>query len=436
MKASSMGRTFELAKLAARVALKELQSGDLNSRVEQAVLIAKSLSGLKGAAMKVGQLLSLDLDNYFPPEAIEILGHLQNAAVAHSYEDIEQIINAEIKNPQRHLIDSISPIPIGVASIGQVHKARYKGHDIVLKVQFPNAANSVESDLKILKTMAASFCQITGRKMDLDPLFNEFRSMLEQELDYRIEAAFQNQFQQKIEKLNQSSNCQYRVPKTIEELSSKNVLAMSFESGLTFRHWLNTKPAEADKHQIAVAILDLYFHEFFAWGLVQTDPNWGNFLIDQKGSSLTICLLDFGATRRYSSDFVKNYIALLNVAAENKGKELRALSIEMGLIDARESEEAFAAFEKILKMAIKPFFVGDSSSSYFDFSDRNLILESQTVVKQLSQQLVYSPPPYSIIFLHRKLAGVYSILKGLEAKIDISPYWQMMKNLSNSQENL
>ncbi len=431
MKTSSLARTFELAKLAAQVGFKELKSGDLNSRLEQAALIAQSLSRLKGAAMKAGQLLSLDLDDYFPPEAIEILSHLQNSATAHPFEEIEQIIKNEIAAPQRKLIKSLSREPIGVASIGQVHKALYKDREIVLKVQFSDVADSVESDLKILKTLGTSFCKLSGRKMNLDPLFKEFRAILEQELDYQAEAKFQNQFYKKINKLNEVSDCNYRVPETIPELSGQKVLAMSFESGLTFRNWLKTKPDASLKKHIAIAILDLYFHEFFEWGLVQTDPNWGNFLIEQKGSDLSICLLDFGATKRYSREFIQNYITLLDYAAKNKSVPLRELSIQLGLIDSREAKSTFIAFEEMLKTAIKPFFVEKSGTPYFDFADRNHTLESQKAVKALSQGLVYSAPPYSIIFLHRKLAGVYSILKSLEVQLDISNYWQMMKDLSN-----
>lgn len=431
MKSSSFARTFELAKLAAQVGLKEIQSNDFSSRVEQAVLIAKSLSSLKGAAMKVGQLLSLDLDNYFPPEAIEVLSQLQNAAVAQPFEDIERILALELTSEKRKLIQSVSRQPIGVASIGQVHKARYLDKDIVLKVQYADVANSVESDLKILKTLATSFCQITGRKMNLDPLFHEFRSILEQELDYEIEAKYQNLFHEKIAKLNTKAECSYRVPKTIGELSGKRILAMNFESGVPFRQWLSTKPKQSDKLKIATAVLDLYFHEFFEWGLVQTDPNWGNFLVDQKDSHLDLCVLDFGATRPYSKEFIQNYISLLDFASKNQSRDLKDQAINFGLIDPRESEAAFSAFEVMLKTAIKPFFVSQSQKSpYFDFSDRNHTLESQAAVKELSHKLIYSPPPYSIVFLHRKLAGVYSILKSLDAKLDISPYWQMMKDLS------
>lgn len=431
MKSSSLARAFELAKLAARVGLKEIKSNDFNSRVEQAVLIANSLSSLKGAAMKAGQLLSLDLDNYFPPEAIEILRQLQNAAVAQPFSEIERIIQTEMKDDQKKQIESISSTPIGVASIGQVHKARRLGCDIVLKVQFADVASSIGSDLKILKTLAASICQITGRKMNLEPLFHEFKSILEQELDYEAEARFQNIFREKVKELNRYSICEYRVPEVLNEISTKRVLAMTFESGLPLRHWLSSKPNQEDKNKIANAVLDLYFHEFFEWGLVQTDPNWGNFLVDQSGSKLKLCLLDFGATRQYSREFVKNYILLLDFAAENQSRSLRDLSVELGIIDSRESESAFRAFEEMLKTAIKPFFINQNRKpSYFDFSDPRHTLESQAAVKVLASELVYSPPPYSIIFLHRKLAGVYSILKNLDVKMDISPYWQMMKDLS------
>lgn len=431
MKTSSFSRALELAKLAAQIGLKEMKSGDLNSRLEQAVLIAKSLSQLKGAAMKMGQILSLDLDDYFPPEAIQILSQLQSSAISQPFEEIEKILNEQLPKEKRKLITSISRTPIGVASIGQVHRAKFQGRDIVLKVQFAEVANSVDSDLNILRTLATTFCRLSGRKMDLEPLFNEFKSLLQQELNYEEEAKFQNLFAEKITELNSKSVCQYRVPEVIPEISTPKVLAMSFEPGLAFRQWANSKPSKEEKQKVAIGVLDLYFHEFFEWGLVQTDPNWGNFLVQNSGDDLRLCLLDFGATRTYSRAFIQNYIALLDSAAKNDSEEMKKLAIEFGMMDPRESATAFKAFEEMLKTSIKPFFKGNQAgSSVFDFSDRNHALDSQMAVKALSKELVYSPPPYSIIFLHRKLAGVYSILKSLEIKTDISPYWQMMKDFS------
>lgn len=433
MKSSTFSRSLELAKLVTQVGIKELRSGDIKSRYEQAVLIAKSLSQLKGAAMKAGQLLSLDLDNYFPPEAIEVLSQLQNAAVAQPYSKIISRIEKELSAEKRTLIADISREPLGVASIGQVHKASYMGKPIVLKVQYEEVDSSIESDLKILKTLATSFCQITGRKMNLDPLFKEFQTLLEQELNYTKEAEFQTEFAEKVKILSQQGPVRYRVPQVIPALSSKKVLAMSYEKGQTLRQWLNSKPSSEDRKSVAIAVLDLYFQEFFNWGLVQTDPNWGNFLIHKNQDHLEICLLDFGASRRYSPEFIEKYISLLEFASQGQKAELRELAIGMGLIDPRESQAAFVAFDNMLKTAIKPFFADQQGRNLFDFSSAIHTQESQETVRALSRELIYSPPPYSIVFLHRKLGGVYSILKSLNVQLDVSPYWQMMREFSTKK---
>lgn len=311
-----------------------------------------------------------------------------------------------------------------------MHRAKFEDQEIVLKIQYPRVAESIDSDLKILKTLATSFCQLTGRKMDLGPLFAEFKSILVQEVDYEAEAEFQKQYGLNVSKLTPKNGVKYCVPKVYEDISTKKILASSYEPGISLRSWISTNPDMEKREALAYAILDLYFHEFFEWGLVQTDPNWGNFLINEKENELGLVLLDFGATRRYEKEFIKNYIQLLNLAANRDFAKLKKHAIQFKMIDERESEEAFKAFEDVIMTAIKPFFAGHDSN-HFDFTDKNHSVESQNATKILSDELVYSPPPYAIIFLHRKLAGVYSILKGLEVKLDISSYWQQMTKLSN-----
>jgi aarF domain-containing kinase len=435
MKASIMARSLELAKLAAKVGFKEMRSGDLKSRFEQAKLIANSLSNLKGAAMKAGQLLSLELDSYFPPEAIEVLSQLQNAAVAHPLSEMESILYHEFSSMQRAKIKMISSIPIGVASIGQVHRAKINNRDVVLKIQYPGVSDSIDSDLKILKTLASSFCHLTGRKMNLEPLFLEFRNVLEQEVNYQAEAEYQKTYGAHVRQLNSipspGGQLGYQVPEVIEEFSTAKILTSSFESGQSLRSWIAAKPSKGLRHRLALAVLDLYFHEFFQWGLVQTDPNWGNFLINQNKDDFKLVLLDFGATRKYTPDFIKNYIKLLRLASKKDAVSLRRHAIEFELIDSRESTAAFKAFEDMLSTSIRPFFVNGGLGKNFDFSDVNHALQSQTAAKALAEELIYSAPPYQLIFLHRKLAGVYSILKALDVQLDISSYWEKMSELSS-----
>ncbi len=433
MKSSTFLRSIELAKLAAQVGFKELRSGNMQSRLEQALLIANSLSNLKGAAMKAGQLLSLDLGDYFPPEAIAILSQLQNAAVAQPFEDIEKIVRNELGSNKFSQLKDISIKPLAVASIGQVHRARFDGQDIVVKVQYPGVASSIDADLKILKTIAVSFCQLTGRRMNLEPLFAEVRSILEQELNYTSEAQFQNEYRSLIAKISSVGDFSYSVPEVIEDMSTAHVLSMSYENGVSLRQWIGEKKPMKDREALAYAILNLYFHEFFEWGLVQTDPNWANFLVDEQNSKANLVVIDFGATRKYSREFIQNYIQLLHFAAEKNSVELRKQAIEFGLIDPRESAAAFAAFEEVLTTAIRPFFTVGSNATYFDFSSQDHNLNSQKAAKNLAEKLIYSPPPYSLVFLHRKLGGVYSILKALGVHLDISSYWNKMSQFSSQK---
>lgn len=430
MKMSIFSRTVELTKLAAKVGLKELRSGDLKSRFEQAILIANSLSQLKGAAMKAGQLLSLDLSNYFPPEAIEALSKLQNAAVAQPFAQVQEVLLKELGSAKLSQIEDLATTPIGIASIGQVHRARFQGREIVLKIQYPGVAESIDSDLKILKTIASSYCQVTGRDMKLEPLFQEFRSILKQEVDYSIEASFQKEYRALIETTGPRGDFKFQVPEVIDEISTARILAMSYEPGLALRAWIATKPPMVQRESLAHAILDLYFYEFFAWGLVQTDPNWANFLVRSTDTQACLVLLDFGATRRYSKEFIRDYIQLLNLASEGDSIALKNHAIQFGLIDERESSAAFSAFEQMLKTAIQPFFAAQSGHIKFDFSSTEHGLNSHKAASALADELIYSPPPYSLIFLHRKLAGVYSVLKSLEVKLDVSSYWQKMLKYS------
>lgn len=179
-------------------------------------------------------------------------------------------------------------------------------------------------------------------------------------------------------------------------------------------------------------MLDLYFHEFFEWGLVQTDPNWANFLIDDRREQLNLVLLDFGASRRYTREFIKKYVRLLKLAAAMDFSSLIDHSIDFGLIDRRESKDAHRAFAELLETAIRPFFSTRNGSKHFDFSDQSHALNSNFAAKALSNELVFSPPPYSLVFLHRKLAGVYSILKSLGVQLDVSTYWQKMEDYSEN----
>jgi aarF domain-containing kinase len=429
MKSSTFARSFELAKMAAKIGIKEARSGNLVSRMEQAVILADGLSKLKGAAMKAGQLLSLELVEYFPKEAVEVLSRLQSSATELEYPLIEKIIRRELGEENFARLVSIDPIPIGSASIGQVHRATFEGRKIVLKVQYPGVDESIDSDLQILKTVAKAFCGLTGRQMDLGPLFSEFKQMLKQEVDYMHEAKMQQRYFEHSASLKGVEGLNYVVPRIENSITTPKVLSMEWQSGVSLRRWMGLNPSNNQRRILADAVLNLYFHEFFEWGLVQTDPNQGNFLVRENGPSLDLVLLDFGATREYSREFIQQYVQLLEATALGDRAVLRDQAISFGLIDKRESPAAFEALHQVLSVAVRPFFSKDGKLleySPFDFSDEDHSRRSQDSARVLAAELKFSPPPHGLVFLHRKLGGVYAILKSLGVAIDVSVYWRRM----------
>lgn len=414
-------RALEITKMVTKLGLQEVRSGNLQSRIEQAKILVESLSQLKGAAMKAGQLLSLDLEDYFPPEAVQILSQLQNNIVDVPKIDIKKTLLDAFGKEKFAQLTQIDSTPFAAASMGQVYKARLKLHDkevpVAFKVLYPGVADSVSSDVALLKKAVWAFCTITGRQMDLDPVFAEIESVLKTEVDYVQEKnstiAFQKLFAQNLWK-----HLEITSPHVYEGFSNHNILCTSFEEGVTLKEWIDTKPSLEKKEKVALSLLDLYTCEFFKWGFVQTDPNPANFLIRDKGN-LEIIALDFGASKTYSYEFRKAYVDLIKKLRHGTDADVIESAIEFGLIDTRETKEAFDIFVRLLKHGMKPV----NESKKFQFSDSTFMKENAAIARELLQILKYSAPPHQLLFLHRKLGGVYGILKKLSVEINIHEFW-------------
>jgi aarF domain-containing kinase len=397
----------------------------VKTRVEQAKILAESLSQLKGAAMKVGQLLSLDSSDILPKEVTEVLSQLQNKAEPVPFDSLEKIfvenIDAKLYNELK-----IDRTPYSAASIGQVHVAYYHGKKLALKVQYPGVRESIHSDLAILQKVGGVFLSVSGKKMDLGPLFKEFESVLIQETDYIRELNLMTQYRRHLQSADLSSF--YAAPEPVPELSSESVLAMSFEEGLPLREWIDSQPTKEQKHNIAHLILDLYCREFFDWGLVQTDPNYGNFLVrDNK----KLVLLDFGATVQYERSFVQDYCNVLIALDSRDDQKILDASIAFHLIDPRESDETKKKYISFMKLSLEPF---SKNLQPFNFADKDYAARSLEVGRDFTSSLKYSAPPKHILLLHRKLGGIFNILRKMEITLDLIPYWEKMLHVKGPEQ--
>ncbi len=435
MKTSITSRSLKLLSLATQVGRKELAqnlkeqfkkgldeitSGRAKTRIEQARLIVEHLSQLKGAALKAGQLLSLDASDYFPPEAVELLSKLQGQADPVDWAVLDAVVREDLGEGYQKNFAELDSRPAASASIGQVHRGRLPaekgGIEVAVKIQYPGVASSIDSDLSILKTLAWALLNISGRKIELDELFSELSLVLKQETDYFLEAKNMSEFKERLK-----DRPEFVVPEPISELSSKRVLCMTWQSGLTINDWLKKNPSQADRNKIAAWVLDLYCLEFFQWGFVQTDPNFANFLIQED--PLRLVLLDFGATLRYPDDFRRSYIELLTSLSSLDRQKIVRNFMSFGLIDERESPETLDLFAEFLLLSLEPF---QPAQQPFRFRNSDYAQRSRDLGLRFTGSLKFSPPPRKVIFLHRKLGGIFTLLKRLDVELDLQPYWNSM----------
>jgi aarF domain-containing kinase len=172
-------------------------------------------------------------------------------------------------------------------------------------------------------------------------------------------------------------------------------------------------------------MLELYCHEFFVIGMVQTDPNFSNFLIREREDEFKLVLLDFGATKKYEQIFIDNYIELIRSLETDDAQKIIGLSIKYGFLDSKEDTHVQKLYLEMMKLAIEPFMTCKKAGK-FDFSDIDYSKRSSAILREFMMALKYSAPPHQIIFLHRKLGGLFSLLKRLNLELDIYPYWTKM----------
>lgn len=415
MKTSLFGRTTELLTLAAKVGARGVFSGSAKTKIDQARMIAESLGDLKGAAMKAGQMLSLEMADYFPPEAVEYLAKLQNQSSAVPYTVIENMLKTELGD-KRLDFEKFGRTAIASASIGQVHAAELNGQRVAVKIQYPGVRESIGTDLNVLKKLTSSMCLLTGRSMDWTEVFNELNATLSDEANYLREGQFLSEYGARL-RSDEELRDRIIVPEWIRSHSSERVLTMSFADGILMRDWLESSPNPEVVERLAHLILTLYIKEFYDWGMVQTDPNFANFLV--KGDQLV--LLDFGSTRVYTKEFKDSYIHYLRAIESRDRKRVIEAAEEFDLLSPLESAESKELFYNFMLHSVLPFMWRDGE---FDFASQEYVNKSHEMGREFVMSLRYTPPPSRILFLHRRLGGMFALLKKMKVKIDVRPYWQ------------
>lgn len=435
IKSSLFSRSMSVAKLGINAGLKYAGTKIANKSFDdfvtsQAGLFTKEFGELKGSLMKAGQMLSMYGEYFFPPQANQILKTLQSDSPAIEWPVMRSYLENYFTDEQIDALE-IDPEPIGTASMGQVHKAKIKGTNqyIALKIQYPNVDKAIDSDVSALKTLL-KVSKILPDGLDLTAIFEEIKVMLRQELDYVQEAKLTMDYYDHLK-----DDSRYVVPQVIQQFSNQKVLATEYIEGLRADHSMIQALSQSRLNRLAENFISLYFREIFEWNLVQTDPHLGNYKvqIDPLGNDRLV-LLDFGASRRFSTDFIRSYRNMIRGSVLNNEKIFLKASRELGFVRDTDSTEYIQTYRDFCYETVEPFWTHDdprnklkkiAADGTYPWKESDL---PGRIVKKamLFKNFDLRSPPREIIFLDRKTGGVFIFLSILKAQINarkiIEPY--------------
>ena len=396
-------------------------------RLRQVNTLVDTLSQLKGAAMKLGQVLSLEFSDLLPREILEVFEKLYDDSSTMQFDEVETLLKKAFGKDRFSQVESLSKEPIASASIGQVHTAIIEGRKVAIKVQFPFVAKSIDADVKVVKKFIDAYLKIAGKHIELSGVFQEVTRILMQETDYLKEADNMLLYAKHFE-----SDPRFKIPRPLLDWTTKQVLVMTFEEGERLSAWVRGTEAEASRSpervsQFSSMMLDLVLREFFEVGMVQTDPNLGNFLI--LPDSMQLVLLDFGAVNTYSHAFRVRIRRLIELAIAGDPEKLLQFAYRHRFLDPAEEP---ATKELFLQMLFRVGELFSEENQPFDFSDGDYIAATRATVLEFIQAVRHSKPVKELIFVNRKLGGVFHILKDLKAKQDLHVLWKKVQQVTRS----
>lgn len=373
--------------------------------------IYNSLSQLKGSALKVAQIMSMDR-NMLPQAMQDKFSLAQYSAPPLSYPLVVKTFQQYFSKSPTDMFDTFTKNAVNAASIGQVHKATLGGKTLAVKVQYPGVADSVKSDLRMVKPIAMSMLGL--KESEVKQYFEEVESKLLEETDYVLELA------QSIEMAEKCASLEgFIFPHYYPEFSSKRILAMDWLEGKHLKEFLQTNPTQEVRNLIGQRLWNLYDFQVNTVRAIHADPHPGNFIITNEGN---IGLIDFGCVKRIPDDFYYKYFQLVNKSVTQNNAKLKELYFDLEFIYKDEPESAqqlfFDVFKSTMELLTRPFM-----SETFDFSNQAFFDELYEMGETLKSRKDLRKNGVArgsrhILYINRTYFGLFSLLNDLKATVN------------------
>ncbi|MEP5763685.1 MAG: AarF/ABC1/UbiB kinase family protein [Halieaceae bacterium] len=418
-----------------------LRSAEAESKFarREAHRLVQQLGELKGTYVKVGQMFALLGEHFLPPVLTEALHELGAHTEPLPWEAMQPQLRQELGARLSQL--NISQEAFAAASLAQVHRARIRdsGEKICLKVQYPGLSEVIDSDFDaVVRMLKLARWLPAGR--ELDDWLESMRVYLHHEIDYRREAGFVELVGQHVAALGDAA-AHYHVPRVYRQFCSDRVLALEYVKGKPVNHPAIARLSLARRNQIARNMLELFFLELYDWGLLQSDPNFGNYLIKigKSGALDRLVLLDFGSVLDCSEDFLFHLRRVIAAGLEEDTTAIVEGLIGLGCLQPDASEEGRELFANFCLHLLEPLRPPRrlpaerlNSRGEYCWASSGLMRRAGKMAVASTATRHFTTPSRDFALIARKLTGVFTFISVLGA--EFNGYEMVSRHIDNWRE--